>query len=142
MNLLAFPEDVRGLVRAVRACRVPVSALTIGAALTTGVVLEVIWSGALRTLERDGHDWQVFTAPFVQDGGITGAVFNLASALIVIALTAWIWGDWAPQPISSATACRRVTQPRTRQGAPVQPTSLPARCARRCCCLPEIAAAG
>jgi hypothetical protein len=99
MNLLAMPDDLPSLIRDVRARWIPVSAIAITAALVGGALLEAVWTGALHMLSRtSGGGWQALTAPFVQEG-IAGAVFNLACALIVISLAAWVWGDWAAAAI-------------------------------------------
>jgi hypothetical protein len=93
MNLLVMSEDLRSLIRDVRGRWIPVSAVVITAGLVGGALLEIVWPGALHTLSRTGGGhWQVLTAPFVQEG-VAGAVFNVISALVVIALAAWAWGD-------------------------------------------------
>lgn len=99
MNLLAMPDDLRSLTTDVRARWIPVSAVVITAALLGGARLQLLWPGAEHTLSRNGdHGWQVFTAPFVQDG-VAGAIFNVVTASIVVALAAWVWGEWTAAAI-------------------------------------------
>ena len=52
------------------------------------------WSGALHALSRSGateSGWQVFTAPFVQEG-VVGGLYNVITAFVVLALAEWTWG--------------------------------------------------
>ena len=74
--------------------RLPVAAIVITTALIAGCLLEVAWPGALSALRTGPASawWQVFTAPFVQDGGVAGALFNIVSAAIIVALAEWQWG--------------------------------------------------
>jgi hypothetical protein len=95
VRLLSQPDETApALARRLARRRVPVTAIVITALLTAGCLLEVAWPGALATLRQapDGAWWQTFTAPFVQDGGVTGALFNLISAAIILALAEWQWG--------------------------------------------------
>jgi Rhomboid family len=73
--------------------RLPVTAVVITVGLCVGSLLEVFWPGALDALRDDssGQWWRLFTAPFVQDG-IAGAVFNIVTAAIILALAGWYWG--------------------------------------------------
>jgi hypothetical protein len=74
--------------------RLPVAAIVITAALIAGCLLEVAWPGALSALRAGPASawWHVFTAPFVQDGGVAGALFNIVTAAIIVALAEWQWG--------------------------------------------------
>jgi hypothetical protein len=96
VRLFSQPDEpVPALVRRLARRRVPVAAITITALLTAGAILEVLWRPALDTLrtEPGGAWWRTFTAPFVQTGGgVIGALFNLVSALILLALAEWQWG--------------------------------------------------
>lgn len=74
--------------------RLPLAAMAIVAALVAGSVLEASWPGALDALRRSSSShqwWRVFTAPFVQES-VLGAVFNIVTAAIVLALAEWTWG--------------------------------------------------
>ena len=84
-----------------RGRRVPVVAAALTSLLVVGALLEVFWPGALGALS-DGPGsswWQTFTAPFVQSGGAVGAVFNIVSAAVVLAITEWYWGRVAAAAI-------------------------------------------
>ena len=83
------------VVGLLRSHRPPVAAIAVTAALVVGALLQVCWPGALdalRTSPASGQWWRVLTAPFVQDSGIVGALFNIVTAAIVVALAEWQWG--------------------------------------------------
>jgi hypothetical protein len=91
-------EPVPALVRRLIRRRLPVTAIVITALLAAGGLLQVAWPGALDALQRQPHGawWRTFTAPFVQTGGgLAGALFNIASAAIILALAEWQWGRLA-----------------------------------------------
>jgi membrane associated rhomboid family serine protease len=46
------------------------------------------------SLERSGQWWRVLTAVAAQDGGLGGAIFNLAVVAIVTTLAERAWGRW------------------------------------------------
>lgn len=95
LRLLSQPgEDAPALVRRLGRQRLPVVTIIITTALIAGCVLELAWPGALDALRQQpsGAWWQTFTAPFVQEG-VAGALFNVISAAIVLALAEWQWGS-------------------------------------------------
>lgn len=80
----------------IRSRRFPIVAVVVTGILLAGCLAQAAWPGTLDALRNDGSAqwWRGLTAPFVQDGGMTGAIFNLVSALVVLALSEWIWGRW------------------------------------------------
>lgn len=82
-----YPE--RGRVRRrLGLRRVPVLTLTLFALTAAGAIAQALSPSVLETLERapeglHGDWWRTFTALFVQDGGLAGAIFNLAFLLAV-----------------------------------------------------------
>jgi membrane associated rhomboid family serine protease len=94
VRFLSAPDETwLAMSRRLTQRRLPVAAIAITVALTAGCLLELAWPGALDALRSDssGAWWRVLTAPFVQEG-VAGAVFNVVSAAIIIALTEWQWG--------------------------------------------------
>jgi hypothetical protein len=88
-------EQVSALTRRLVRRRLPVVAIVITALLAVGCLAEAAWPGTLDALRQEpsGAWWRSFTAPFVQTGGgVVGAVFNVASAAIILALAEWQWG--------------------------------------------------
>lgn len=78
--------------------RLPVTAIVITTLLAAGGLLQAAWPGALDALRQQPHGawWRTFTAPFVQTGGgLAGALFNIATAAIILALAEWQWGRLA-----------------------------------------------
>jgi hypothetical protein len=101
LRLLSQPgETPPALARRLGRRRLPVVAIVITAVLAAGCVLELAWPGALDALRQQpsGAWWQTFTAPFVQEG-IAGALFNVISAAIVLAMAEWQWGRLAATAI-------------------------------------------
>ena len=41
-----------------------------------------------------GQWWRIATAVFVQDGGVTGTLFNLVSLLLIGTVAEALWGSW------------------------------------------------
>ncbi|MGD3109609.1 hypothetical protein [Streptomyces sp. YGL11-2] len=69
---------------------VGLTALAIG-----GVALQLTWSGAMAALDNDPAKsgwWRVFTSVFMQNGGVAGAAWNIATLAAVAALAQWLWG--------------------------------------------------
>ncbi|MFD0279363.1 hypothetical protein ACFVHB_36470 [Kitasatospora sp. NPDC127111] len=68
-------------------------------ALTTlavgGVLLQLAWSGAMDALDADPAKtgwWREFTSVFMQNGGLSGGLWNLLTLAAVAALAQWCWG--------------------------------------------------
>lgn len=95
LRLLSQPgEEAPALARRLCRQRLPIVTIIITAVLVAGCVLELAWPGALDALRQQpsGAWWQTFTAPFMQEG-VAGAVFNVISAAIVLAMAEWQWGS-------------------------------------------------
>ncbi|WP_051877208.1 hypothetical protein [Streptomyces natalensis] len=74
---------------------VPWAAVGLTALAVGGVVLQLCWSGAMAALDDDPAKtgwWRVFTSVFMQNGGIGGAAWNIATLAGVAALAQWFWG--------------------------------------------------
>ncbi len=73
--------------------------VTVGLLLVIAIpsILEFFFPIILLTLERDaarfldGEWWRLFTSLFVQDGGISGAIFNLVALLFVGLVAEQLW---------------------------------------------------
>lgn len=116
---LDLETELRSLVPANRR---PIATLALLALLTIGALAQAIWPGTLKVLRNDPLNpdwWRPLTAPFVQDGGVAGAIFNLVTAAVVMALAEWYWGGllalgiwavgaWAPVGAIAALAGYRV----------------------------------
>jgi membrane associated rhomboid family serine protease len=101
LRLLSQPgEEAPALARRLGRHRLPIVTIIITAALAAGCVLELAWPGALDALRQQpsGAWWQTFTAPFMQEG-LIGALFNVISAAIVLAMAEWQWGRLAAAAI-------------------------------------------
>jgi hypothetical protein len=104
-------EPVPALARRLIRRRLPVTAIVITALLAAGALLQLAWPGALDALRQQPHGawWRTFTAPFVQTGGaLAGALFNIATAAIILAMAEWQWGRLAatsPPPPCPPPCC-------------------------------------
>ncbi|MEV0401824.1 hypothetical protein [Actinoallomurus sp. NPDC050550] len=81
----------------VRGRPIPWAAVGLTALALAGVVLQLCWSGAMAALDHDPAKtgwWRVFTSVFMQNGGVGGAAWNIATLTIVAALAQWLWGGW------------------------------------------------
>ncbi|WP_433512132.1 hypothetical protein ACQP2T_51585 [Nonomuraea sp. CA-143628] len=81
----------------VRGRPVPWVAVVLTTLAVAGVVLQLSWPGAMAALDHDpakSGGWRVFTSVFLQNGGVGGAVWNIATLAIVAALAQWLWGAW------------------------------------------------
>ncbi|ATL32520.1 hypothetical protein [Streptomyces formicae] len=79
----------------VRERPVPYAALALAAVAVGAVVLQLSWSGAMDTLDGDPHEpgwWRVVTSVFMQNGGVFGTVWNIATLAVIAALAQWFWG--------------------------------------------------
>ncbi|MFH8790393.1 hypothetical protein [Streptomyces roseoverticillatus] len=59
------------------------------------VVTQLCWSGAMDAFDDDPSKsgwWRVVTAVFMQNGGLFGGVWNIATLVVVAALAEWFWG--------------------------------------------------
>ncbi|MET8853472.1 hypothetical protein [Amycolatopsis sp. NPDC004625] len=75
--------------------RLPWLAITLTALAVAGVVLQLCWTGAMDALDSDPAKsgwWRVITSVFMQNGGVSGAAWNIATLALVAALAEWFWG--------------------------------------------------
>ncbi|MET9492971.1 hypothetical protein [Nocardia sp. NPDC006630] len=75
--------------------RIPWAAIALTVAAITGVLVQLLWSGAMDHFDSDPSKsgwWRPVTSVFMQNGGVTGTLWNLATLAIMAALAEWIWG--------------------------------------------------
>ncbi|MEU1331301.1 hypothetical protein [Streptomyces sp. NPDC005865] len=80
---------------ALRARPFPWAAAVLGGLAVAGVLLQLSWSGAMEALDADPSEsgwWRVFTSVFMQNGGVGGVLWNIATLAVVAALAHWYWG--------------------------------------------------
>lgn len=81
--------------RTLRGRRIPWAAVALTGLALAGVVLQVCWSGAMDALDADPARsgwWRVLTSVFMQNGGLFGGAWNIATLAVVAALADWFWG--------------------------------------------------
>lgn len=74
---------------------IPWAAVALTALAVGGVLLQLLWSGAMDALDADPAKsgwWREFTSVFMQNGGLGGGLWNLATLAAVAALAQWYWG--------------------------------------------------
>lgn len=79
----------------VRGRPIPWAAVILTAIAVGGVLLQMVWSGAMHALDADPTRsgwWREFTSVFLQNGGVFGALWNLVTLAVVAALAQWYWG--------------------------------------------------
>lgn len=84
-----------------RGRRIPRAAVALTALALAGVVTQLCWSGAMDALDDDPARsgwWRVVTAVFLQNGGLLGGAWNIATLAAVAALADWFWG--APRTLA------------------------------------------
>jgi membrane associated rhomboid family serine protease len=87
-----------GEIKQYRQC-FPWTTLLITVAIGLPTTLQFFFPRILLMLRRDaaafwaGEWWRVITPLFVQDGGVTGSVFNLVSLLVVGSIAEFLWGS-------------------------------------------------
>ncbi|MFD8979418.1 hypothetical protein [Streptomyces sp. NPDC059564] len=80
---------------------VPWAAVGLTALALAGVATQLCWSGAMDALDDDPAEsgwWRVVTAVFMQNGGLLGGAWNIATLAAVAALANWFWG--APRTLA------------------------------------------
>ncbi|WP_257980228.1 hypothetical protein [Streptomyces sp. CB02959] len=73
---------------------VPWVAIALTAVAVGAVVLQLTWSGAMDALDGDPRKtgwWRVVTSVFMQNGGLFGGVWNIATLAVIAALAQWFW---------------------------------------------------
>nr|WP_051789728.1 hypothetical protein [Streptomyces sp. NRRL S-1022] len=80
--------------RTIRRRPVPWGAVVLTALAVGAVLLQKAWPGAMDALDSDPRRtgwWRVVTSVFMQNGGIFGALWNIATLAVVSALAQWFW---------------------------------------------------
>ena len=78
---------------------VPYSTLLVTLAIAIPTALQFFFPAILQLFERDyarfltGDWWRLITSLFVQDGGVSGSIFNLVSLLLVGIVAERLWGS-------------------------------------------------
>ncbi|MFJ3913837.1 hypothetical protein [Streptomyces vinaceus] len=78
-----------------RGRRIPWAAVTLTGLALTGVALQLCWSGVMDMFDADPARsgwWRVLTSVFMQNGGLFGGAWNIATLAAVAALADWFWG--------------------------------------------------
>lgn len=74
---------------------VPWAAVGLTAIALAGVITQLCWSGAMDALDSDPSRsgwWRTLTATFMQNGGLLGGAWNIATLAVIAALANWFWG--------------------------------------------------
>jgi membrane associated rhomboid family serine protease len=81
------------------ASRVPYATLLLTLAIAIPTILQFFFPSLLPMLERDytrflaGDWWRILTPLFVQDGGVSGSIFNVVSLVLVGSIAERLWGS-------------------------------------------------
>ncbi|WP_188273621.1 hypothetical protein [Streptomyces sp. CBMA152] len=78
----------------VRERPIPWAAVGVTAVAVGAVVLQHLWSGAMDALDSDPRKagwWRVVTSVFMQNGGLLGGAWNIATLAAIAALAQWFW---------------------------------------------------
>src|SRR5690242_7379198 len=73
---------------------VPWAAVALTGLAVGAVLLQASWPGAMDALDNDPRRtgwWRVVTSVFMQNGGVFGAVWNIATLAAISALAQWLW---------------------------------------------------
>jgi len=78
---------------------VPYATLALTIAIAIPTTLQFFFPSVLQEFERDyikflaGDWWRIITPLFVQDGGVSGSIFNLVSLVLVGSVAERLWGS-------------------------------------------------
>ncbi|MFF3174843.1 hypothetical protein ACFVQ0_19745 [Streptomyces sp. NPDC057900] len=78
-----------------RGRRIPWAAVGLTSVAVAGVVTQLCWSGAMDALDSDPARsgwWRIVTSTFMQNGGLLGGAWNIATLAVIAALADWFWG--------------------------------------------------
>ncbi|MFG2143115.1 hypothetical protein ACGFRG_02805 [Streptomyces sp. NPDC048696] len=78
----------------VRERPIPWAAVGVTVVAVGAVVLQQLWSGAMDALDSDPSKtgwWRVVTSVFMQNGGLLGGAWNIATLAATAALAQWFW---------------------------------------------------
>ncbi|WP_329192508.1 MULTISPECIES: hypothetical protein [unclassified Streptomyces] len=73
----------------------PWAAMGLTALVIAGLVTQLCWSGAMDAFGGDPSKtgwWRPVTSVFMQNGGLFGDAWNLATIAVIAALAEWFWG--------------------------------------------------
>jgi membrane associated rhomboid family serine protease len=79
--------------------QVPYATLALTIAIAIPTTLQFFFPSVLQEFERDyikflaGDWWRIITPLFVQDGGVSGSIFNLVSLVLVGSVAERLWGS-------------------------------------------------
>lgn len=77
--------------------RLPWAAAGLTAIALAGVLTQLLWSGAMDAFDSDPSKsgwWRVVTSVFMQNGGVAGTAWNIATLAVMAALAEWFWGPY------------------------------------------------
>ncbi|WP_371616382.1 hypothetical protein [Streptomyces sp. NBC_00454] len=75
--------------------RIPWAAVGLTALALAAVAVQFLWSGAMDAFDSDPAKsgwWRVLTSVFMQNGGLLGGAWNIATLAVIAALAEWLWG--------------------------------------------------
>ncbi|WP_330296951.1 hypothetical protein [Streptomyces sp. NBC_00503] len=75
--------------------RIPWAAVGLTTLALTAVAVQFLWSGAMDAFDSDPAKsgwWRVLTSVFMQNGGLLGGAWNIATLAVIAALAEWLWG--------------------------------------------------
>ncbi|WNI31518.1 hypothetical protein [Streptomyces sp. ITFR-6] len=78
-----------------RGRRVPWAAVGLTSLAVAGVITQLCWSGAMDAFDSDPARsgwWRIVTSAFMQNGGLLGGAWNIATLAVIAALADWFWG--------------------------------------------------
>ncbi|WP_328866806.1 hypothetical protein [Streptomyces sp. NBC_00304] len=78
-----------------RGRRIPWAAVGLTSVAVAGVITQLCWSGAMDALDSDPARsgwWRIVTSTFMQNGGLLGGAWNIATLAVIAALADWFWG--------------------------------------------------
>ncbi|MFI6047714.1 hypothetical protein ACIA8C_39280 [Nocardia sp. NPDC051321] len=75
--------------------RIPWAATALTVIAVAAVLTQLLWSGAMGALDGDPGKsgwWRPLTSVFMQNGGVSGAIWNLVTLAVIAVLAEWLWG--------------------------------------------------
>ncbi|BCJ39568.1 hypothetical protein GCM10010168_92530 [Actinoplanes ianthinogenes] len=87
--------------------RFPVLAIVLTGLVIGGLILQATWHGAMDALDSDpsrGGWWRPLTSVIMQNGGVVGDLWNVATIAVIAAYAEWYWGRLAAAGLFLAAA--------------------------------------
>lgn len=75
--------------------RIPWAAITVTAIAIAAVLTQLLWPPTMGALDADPGKagwWRPLTSTFMQNGGVSGTLWNIVTLAVIAALAEWIWG--------------------------------------------------